>query len=132
MSDHRDKMVLLAFWATWCIPCRAELSKLEETQVRSKDLVVLAISWESRETVRNFLGKHPYHLPFFIDVGHKLSDHFQVDKLPGDDRATTARPGPRAVPSDPRSGPQDALVRGVRAFADSAQIHRASEHRAPP
>jgi len=82
LSDYRNKTVLLAFWATWCVPCRAELSKLEKISATSPDLVVLGLSWEPRETVADFLRAHPYRLPMFIDSGHKLSDHFHVDALP--------------------------------------------------
>lgn len=82
LSDYRAKTVLLAFWATWCVPCRAELSKLERVSAASPDLVVLGLSWEPREIVRDFLRTHPFHLPMFIDSGHKLSDRYHVDTLP--------------------------------------------------
>lgn len=82
LSDYRNKTVLLAFWATWCVPCRAELSKLEKISATSPDLVVLGVTREPRETVRDFLRDHPYQLQMFIDSGHKLSDRFHVDTLP--------------------------------------------------
>ena len=80
LSRYRTKPVMLAFWATWCVPCRAELSKLET--MTSADLFVLAVSGEPLETVTEFLRQHPYHLSIFIDAGHKLSDRFHVDTLP--------------------------------------------------
>lgn len=80
LSHYRATPVVIAFWATWCVPCRAELSRLEK--IVSPGLVVLAVSWEPPEIVTAFLQGHPYHLPMFIDSGHKLSDRFHIDRLP--------------------------------------------------
>jgi len=30
LSDHRDKVVVINFWATWCGPCRMELPALNQ------------------------------------------------------------------------------------------------------
>lgn len=81
-SDLRGKTVLLTFWATWCIPCRAELSNLEKIAADSKDVVILAVSHEEPDTVRDFLAHHPYNVPIYIDPGHRLSDHFHIDTIP--------------------------------------------------
>jgi thiol-disulfide isomerase/thioredoxin len=32
MSDTRGKLVLLDFWATWCLPCRAEMPAMKDIQ----------------------------------------------------------------------------------------------------
>jgi peroxiredoxin len=46
LADLRGKVVLLNFWATWCMPCRKEMPAIEALYQRYKDrgLEVLAIS----------------------------------------------------------------------------------------
>jgi len=46
LSDLRGKVVLLNFWATWCIPCRTEMPTIEELYQHYKDrgLEVLAVN----------------------------------------------------------------------------------------
>lgn len=46
LSDHRGKVVLVNFWATWCVPCRVELPHLERLhrQYGRDGLVVLGVS----------------------------------------------------------------------------------------
>ncbi len=80
LSFYREKTVVIAFWATWCVPCRAELARLE-SQV-TDEMTVLAVSRESSQTVRAFLREHPYKLIFLADPRHKLADRFHIDALP--------------------------------------------------
>ena len=52
LSDHHGKVVLLNFWATWCVPCAAELPHLQRLyeQYGEQGFVVLAISMDGPET----------------------------------------------------------------------------------
>ncbi len=46
LSDYRDKVVLINFWATWCVPCRREIPYLIEinNELDDNTFAVLGIS----------------------------------------------------------------------------------------
>ncbi|HET9183729.1 MAG TPA: TlpA disulfide reductase family protein [Candidatus Angelobacter sp.] len=62
LADYKGKIVLLNFWATYCVPCAAEMPLLAEMQKRYKGkIVVLAASIDDpadRNKLKGFLKKH--------------------------------------------------------------------------
>ena len=67
LSDFQGKVVLLDFWATWCVPCSAELPQLEALYEQNKDagLVVLGIAMDGPESVAQVLPfSRRYNLTF--------------------------------------------------------------------
>ena len=53
LSDLRGRVVLLNFWATWCVPCRAEIPELIEMQhaLEAQGLSVVGVVWNDPSSV---------------------------------------------------------------------------------
>lgn len=67
LSDYRGKVVLLDFWASWCIPCVEEIPDLIEVHnaYSSQRFTVVGIAIEefSRTEVEEFVKKHKVPYP---------------------------------------------------------------------
>jgi thiol-disulfide isomerase/thioredoxin len=61
ISDFKDKVVVLNFWASWCAPCVIEfpqmISLAEKTQENSV-LIFMSID-EEKADIQKFIKKHP-------------------------------------------------------------------------
>ncbi len=66
LSDFKGKVVLLDFWATWCVPCQTEIPKFIEwqKQYRPEGLQILGISMDDDEPpVREFQKRFQFNYP---------------------------------------------------------------------
>ena len=87
LADHRDKLVILNFWATWCHPCALEMPSLEALwrRYRERGLLVLAVSVD-RGSPRGLLEPYVRNLkltfPILLDPDSKTSNGWRVTALP--------------------------------------------------
>lgn len=59
LTDHRDKVVLVNIWATWCGPCLQEMPSMQrlwESQDPA-DFEILAVSIDARQGERDSAGR---------------------------------------------------------------------------
>jgi peroxiredoxin len=89
LSSYRGKIVLLAFWASWCPRCIEELTFLQGIYKMSPDIAVLAINQESQnisrahiERIRKTLKESKIDFPVLIDRNLDAWNTFCINALP--------------------------------------------------
>jgi len=66
LSNMRDKVILINFWATWCGPCRMEIPDFNELYEKysEKGFEILSISIsDTKEQLENFLKAYKIDYP---------------------------------------------------------------------
>jgi len=84
-ADYPGQGVVVDFWATWCTPCRAPASILEELHAEWADRGVrfLAVDVaEERDTVEAFVEENPFPYPVLLDVEDEVSARIGLIALP--------------------------------------------------
>ena len=86
LEDHKGKIVVISFWASWCTPCLKELPILEniQNQVGTDKIKVIAINFkEGREKYR-FIKKKLSSLRLTLthDKRGSIGKKFGVKSIP--------------------------------------------------
>jgi len=86
LKDYRGKVVLLHFWATWCVACRHEMPQIEQLWQRYRDdgLVVLGVNVDRDNLVgvRQFVHKRDLSFPSVLDPEGEVRNRYEVRALP--------------------------------------------------
>ncbi len=87
LADFKGKVVLLNFWATWCVPCVEEMPSLEKLHAKlgSDQFTVIALSVdrEGQSIVKPFVERLGLaKLPVYLDRSGASMRTFGVRGLP--------------------------------------------------
>ena len=85
LKDFAGKALLVNFWASWCIPCRAEMPALDRLAAAENDdgFMVLPINLDlgagGLDKARAFLAEGQWaHLPLYADSTFEAFKHLQT------------------------------------------------------
>lgn len=84
-SHLGKKVVVLDFWATWCVPCIRAMPQLVEVAEHFGDrgVVVYAVNQkEKKETVLRFIKRKGWDIPVLLDLDGAVGRQFGADAIP--------------------------------------------------
>jgi peroxiredoxin len=120
LSEHRGKVVLVNFWATWCPPCLEEMPAMERLWSRHKDagFVLVAISLDTDpKKVSPFVSAQKFSFPVALDPKMEIAEKYGVRALPSsfvidrDGTVTGVALGPRPWDDSAAHGLVQAMLR---------------------
>jgi peroxiredoxin len=88
LADFRgQKKVVVAFWASWCGPCRMEMPTLiqfyKNNHSDSSDFEILAVSIdEDPKEAQNFASAMKLNFPVLIDPRQRMANAYGVEGIP--------------------------------------------------
>ncbi len=79
-ADWKGKVVVLNYWATWCVPCRAEIPEFnrihDDLGAKGVEVVGISMDQDGAEAVKPFLAKNP--MKYTVGIGSGEMDALPV------------------------------------------------------
>jgi len=86
LEDFRGKVVLLSFWATWCVPCTTEMPGMKKLirSFQGKYFSLLAVSIDKGDPRRlqSFATGTDLNFPILIDRDQTVRKKYFISALP--------------------------------------------------
>ena len=85
LKDFRGKIVMLNFWASWCVPCREEMPAMERLyqEYKDKSFVILAVAVKDRrQDTIDFVKELKITYPIALDPDAKVGQEYGAWGLP--------------------------------------------------
>ena len=85
LSDLRGQVVVINFWAEWCVECKLEAELLESTwqAYRDRGVVFVGVDWVDVETeARKYLTRYNITYPNGPDLGSRIGQRYGLTGVP--------------------------------------------------
>jgi peroxiredoxin len=85
LAQYKGQVVMINFWASWCVPCRQEMPLLESIYKKYKPLgfTLIGVNVEpDQKEAENFLKQTPVSFPVLFDAKSKVSGLYNVQVMP--------------------------------------------------
>ena len=85
LSKLKGNVVFLNFWATWCVPCKAEMPAMERLHraLRGQPFRMLAVNLqEAPATIRKFVDELGLTFDVVLDPTGAITQDYNVNNLP--------------------------------------------------
>lgn len=82
-----DKIIVLAFWASWCPLCKSEVPLLNEIKDRfdPEKVVIFGINIDKNDSpsrARTFINKNSINYPVIYDQGSVITTSYKISGVP--------------------------------------------------
>jgi len=85
LAAYEGQVVIVDFWASWCVPCRRSFPWLNEMQAKYADdgLVIIGVNLDQERTAaEEFLREYPASFRIYYDESKDLAKEFGVVAMP--------------------------------------------------
>ena len=85
LNDQRGKVVVINFWASWCVPCRQEAPALEATWRTYRDRGVVLVGVDYLDTdaeARRYMAEFNNTYPNGPDMGTQIAAMYRIQGVP--------------------------------------------------
>jgi cytochrome c biogenesis protein CcmG/thiol:disulfide interchange protein DsbE len=85
LQEYRGNVLLLDFWASWCVPCRRSFPWMNEMQEKyeAQGLVIVGVNLDAESAeAQAFLNEFPANFRIIEDANGELAKTFDVIAMP--------------------------------------------------